>query len=546
VTPQTKAPDNVSLNPGQSHKTTLVSLALLTLVSGFAAQGVTAINPEDFLPWVVAFALIVAWTFRRPRELDLFEPVTYLTWIHYAPAFVVGSGMLAVGYTRYPYAGLVGNPIAACALALSYIGIGYMALRLGSRWRGARALGDRLAPLWPSPSRERTIPLVAIVGVIALGLAANYGAFRAGVIGFAVPRPPGPLDAAVSYAGLLMALGHFLFWFRWFAPEQQRPSRVALIIPVLVVVVSMVIMGNRGALLLSYLHALMAYRLARGRMTLVQTVVAVLFAFVALGIGMTYGSLFRSLRGGESGSAAAVARDAAAAPRSSESNAASSARPPASTAPAVPRSTAPPPQAQPSLGRHLQVAAEAATTLIQNPNTTPVSRILKLVGQRLNLVADASVSIARYPTLRPLEAEHGISDMWTMTWTGFVPRLLWPNKPKVSDARAYSALYFNYGGNSYATTPPVDLIRNVGPFGMPLGMALFGVVLGVLSTALLTPHSAGRAERAALFALLLVNINLEGSFGLLLPTMFRVGLVVVIGLVMVRLFSVRPRSWRAQ
>ncbi len=68
-------------------------------------------------------------------------------------------------------------------------------------------------------------------------------------------------------------------------------------------------------------------------------------------------------------------------------------------------------------------------------------------------------------------------------------------------------------------------------------MALLGLVLGALGVALTGPASSATGERAALFSLLLVNVNLEGSYGLLLPTMLRVAVVVLLGLLMVRLWS---------
>ncbi len=566
--------ENSSVREGRSHRTTLVTLALLTLASATATQWVAATHPKSLVPWVGMFALIVAWTFRRPRSVDLFEPFTFLSWIHYAPAFVVGSSLLAFGFLAYPYPTIVADPVASCALTLAYTALAYLALRAGSRWRGARALGTQLGRMLPAPRAERTIPLVAILVLIAIGMTANYGAFRAGIIGFAVPRAPGPLDAAVSYAGLFTTLGHFLFWFRWFAPEQKRLPRIALLVPLLVVLSTMVILGNRGALLMQYLVAALAFRFARGRLSVAQGVVAVMLAFVALGIGMTYGSLFRQLRGGESGSAAAAVKDAAARPAAtpvpppvtppapiakpaaSPVTPAPAAQPPppAATAPpaaiappvtiATPVTTAPtvapaatPTLPPPSLERHLEVAAETANTLIRHPLSAPLARIFAGAGQRLNIVSDASVSIARYPALQSLEPQYGIASIWTMTWSGFVPRVLWPGKPMVSDARAYSSLYFGHNLNSYATTPTVDLIRNFGPRGMPLGMALFGVVLGALGVALMAPTSPGRSERAALLSLILVNISLEGSFGLLLPIMFRDAFIVVLGLALVRLLS---------
>ncbi|MEO7795227.1 MAG: hypothetical protein ABIV06_10675 [Thermoanaerobaculia bacterium] len=201
--------------------------------------------------------------------------------------------------------------------------------------------------------------------------------------------------------------------------------------------------------------------------------------------------------------------------------------------------------ARPSLQRQFAAAAATAGTLVRNPGAARMNAILAGAGQRLNLISDVSVTIARYPALRELEAERGIADLWTMTWTGFVPRALWPGKPRVSDARAYSALYFGWDGNSYATTPPADLIRNVGPLFMPLGMALFGVVLGALRAGLTSAAGPVNGERAALFSILLLSVNLEGSYGLLLPTLLRVGFVVLLGLGIVRLWRLWPTAARA-
>ena len=569
---------------GLSNRVALLGLALLTLVAGTATRWVAAAQPHSLLPWVGLIALAIGWTFRRPRAVDLFEPFTFLSWIHYAPAFVVGSFLLAVGVVGYPYAAIVADPVAACALALVYVTLGYLALGLGCRWRGAAALGQRLERALPTPAAERTIPLAAIFLLVALGFAANYGAFRSGIIGFAIARPPGPLDAAVSYAGVLLTLGHFLFWFRWFDPAQRRPSRFALALPLLVVATSMVIWGNRGALLACYLVAALAFRWARGPLTRTQGAVVVAFAFLALFVGMIFGSLLRQLKGGETGSPAAAAAAAAAvlaAARPVEPPAAESIERPvleaAAPAPAADMSqpatkSAPSPSsaassvaaaapenatpavsaaaaedaaaesARPSLQRQFAAAAATAGTLARNPGSARLNAILAGAGQRLNLISDVSVTIARFPALRELEAEHGIADLWTMTWTGFVPRALWPGKPRVSDARSYAALYFGWDGNSYATTPPADLIRNVGPLFMPLGMALFGVVLGALRAGLIASAPVGTGERAALFSILLLSVNLEGSFGLLLPTMLRVGFVALLGLGIVRLWSLRSKA----
>lgn len=515
-----------------SHRTALLGLGVLTAAAIGASRVVETLHTQSLLPWVALATGVIAWTFRRPRQVDLFDPVVFVSWTHYAPVYVVGAFLLAAGIVPYPYAGLIPDAVSACALALLYIVIGYLALRLGGRWQGVGSLATRVARLLPAAPAPRTIPLGAILCLVAIGAVANYEAFRVGIIGFAIARPPGPFDAAASYTAALMSLGHFLFWFRWFDPQQVRPSAAALVVPLFVVVFAMTLNGNRGALFSAYLTAAFAYRLARGRLTLRQHVVVVTLAFLALGAGMVFGTAFRILKGGETGAPTAATATTDTAPTRSTGDAAATPRPgeKPGPAPTVPR---------PSLTRQFEMAAATTRSLASDPGSVRAMNILATVGQRLNLLSDLSVAVARYRQLRPLEAEAGVADLWTMTWTSVVPRALWPGKPRVGNVRAFSALYFGWDGNSYAWTPPGDLIRNVGTPGMPLGMAVLGVVLGTLSAALVGFGPAVIAERGALFAMLLVTTNLEGPYGLLLPTMLRIGVVVLFGLGVVRAWSWR-------
>ena len=557
-----------SKSAGAPHHTALLLLALLTLGAGFAEPWVQALQPRNLVPWVGLSALAVAATFCRPREVDLFEPFTFLSWTHYAPAYVVGAFLLAIGVVDYPYPGLIPDPVGVCALALVYLVLGYLALGLGCRSRAAATLGGRLASFLPAPPQDRTIPLPAILLLVAIGLAAGYGAFRSGIIGYAVPRAPGPFDAAASYAVTFMTLGHFLFWFRWFDPRQKRLPRVTLAVPIFIVGSSIVMWGNRGMLLACFLVAAFAFRQARGRLSLAQGSAVVALAFVALSIGMVYGSLFRRLKGGETGARAASAAPAVTPPvmvpevearltpslrgdLTATSESAESPAPAVSSAAVDPSATAhlsPSPglrPERPSMERQFNVATATIATLVQKPRSAGFGAILASAGQRLNLLSDVSVTIARYRALRPLEASHGIVDIWTQTWTGFVPRAIWPTKPRVGDPRAYGALYFSNDGNSFAISPPADLIRNGGPLVMPVGMALLGLVLGILHAALTTDGPAAAGGRAALCAMIVLSLNLEGPYGLLLPTMLRVGFVSLVGLGLLclwRLPALRRRS----
>ena len=151
-----------------------------------------------------------------------------------------------------------------------------------------------------------------------------------------------------------------------------------------------------------------------------------------------------------------------------------------------------------------------------------------------------AVVVANYRRLRAEEERHGIADnIWRETWTALVPRALWPGKPIVSDARTYSLVYFGAGNTSYALTPMADLLRNFGPLGVVLGMALLGCGLRAWFR-LLVEDQPLRVPRTALYLPVLMSISYEGFFGPLLPGAMRIAAVTVAGLALVHAMVV----WR--
>jgi len=152
--------------------------------------------------------------------------------------------------------------------------------------------------------------------------------------------------------------------------------------------------------------------------------------------------------------------------------------------------------------------------------------------------------VANSETMKQARAEYGIPTIWTMIWTGFIPRAIWPNKPAVSGARGIGLLYFRYGESSPAITPMIDLLLNYGRFSIPIGMALLGMLLGFSYSALIETEIVS-AWRIAGYYMLLSCINYEGFFGSILPLLIRAFFVFIIGtsliLTMTKTHNVRKR-----
>jgi hypothetical protein len=166
---------------------------------------------------------------------------------------------------------------------------------------------------------------------------------------------------------------------------------------------------------------------------------------------------------------------------------------------------------------------------------------IETLAARMETTSSLAVVVANYEKLETYASDYGLAgNIWTFTWTAFIPRFVWPDKPIISDARAYSALYFDYGENSFAMTPMGDLLRNFGPLGVPIGMALLGLVLRILHVALVESQVRS-VWRATLYFMLLTRVSYEGFFGTILPDMIRTTVIVVVAGILVN-FMVRRKS----
>ena len=108
--------------------------------------------------------------------------------------------------------------------------------------------------------------------------------------------------------------------------------------------------------------------------------------------------------------------------------------------------------------------------------------------------------------------------------------------PVASDPRRFSDLYFNFNGSSFAITPIGDLLRNFGIIGVPIGMAILGLVLRLIYSSLVEGQPPV-VWRLNLYFMLLSSVSYEAFYGTIIPDLFKVGFIAVIGILLVNLIA---------
>ena len=188
-------------------------------------------------------------------------------------------------------------------------------------------------------------------------------------------------------------------------------------------------------------------------------------------------------------------------------------------------------------------AGQIAATIDYITNEDPVvlaQNGAQALADRIENLSSVAVVVANYERLAPYEASYGLeNNIINDTLTSFIPRFLWNEKPPTSDARAYSALYFSFGDNSFAISPFADLLRNFGPLGVPLGMLVLGIYLRLIYSMLIESASPSMWKKVAYFPLLTL-VSYEAFYGPIFPSIVRTVVVLVISLFIVNLI-VRTR-----
>lgn len=431
-------------------------------------------------------------------KLDLFHPLTFAAWSYIFPAFVVGGLIISFGLVNPQHLTYIENPQYNLPLSLVYVSLGYLALSLGFALPfGARVAAklDTRLPKWQWDPNSVWLPgLLLLFAGVALNL---FGVLQ-GIMGYQNITETGVFDALLVFFLSFLSAGYILIWLGIFSkPKRNLLYFVCLIAVFVFLPIRMILLGSRSALLISIIPIAMAFFYTGRKMRAKHAAFLGLAFFVAIGLGMIYGSTFRNIRGYET---------------------------------------------RWNSGDYFGAVASTLSYLADTDPTIIISDGAQNLADRVENLSSLGVVVANYERLAPYEASYGLeNNIVNDAMTAFIPRFVWQDKPNTSNARAYSALYFNYGDNSFAMSPFGDLLRNFGPIGVPIGMLILGIYLRCLYSTLIDTDNPALWKKVAYYPLL-TEISYEAFYATMLPSTIRTAFVLIISVVFINFVirMVRP------
>lgn len=481
----------------------LISLTLMILTSvlcvGFVLAEGDVESPLLFpylLPWIALTAAVVlapiVYKFLKGR-FNLFDPLTFASWTYFLPVFVFGGLIFAAGLNQPFFVDFIDDPKTNLPLTYFYIVIGIAGLIVGYHVSFAAKLGGYFReklPSWDWKPENLVLPGLVL---LVIGFWFNISALIAGIIGFQQVEQLNAFDNVQYFLSLLVLESSFLLWTYIFQTK-RRDTKFFLVLALLIAIIPLrvVISGSRGGLFHMFIMVAMAYVFSGKKLKPKQSVAFAAALVLVIFLGMVYGTTFRGVKGSE---------------------------------------------AKVGAGEYIGSAVKTVDVISSKDGSAVFSEALANLGERLENVSALAVVVSNYEKLAPYEAAYGLeNNIWTYTWTAFIPRVVWEDKPVVSDARAYSELYFNYGENSFPMTTIGDLLRNFGSYGVPLGMFVLGFVLRVVYACLIE-NQPPSAWRAMAYFMLITRVSHEGFYGTILPEMIRALLIVVVSVLLIKFIA---------
>lgn len=448
------------------------------------------------LPWIGGAAAVILFPIAYKLyngKFTLFDPVTWAAWSYFFPVYVLGGLVFALGINQPYFVAFIDDPEINLPLTYLYIILGVGGLTIGYYIPFASKIGRYIGAKLPAWNwQPDSIVLPAFI-LLAIGFWFNVSAWLSGVLGFQRTIQFDALDNVQYFLSLLVLESTFLLWLYVFQTKNRKSTAFLITLAVLIAIIPIrtMIAGSRGSLFQSFIVILMAYVFSGKKLKPKQGVAFAGTLIVVIFIGMIYGTTFRNVKGNET---------------------------------------------RVSAESYVDSAFQTVEVIGSTDITVVFSEALSNLGERLENVSALAVIVSNYEKLAPYEAAYGMeNNIWVYTWTAFIPRIIWNDKPIVSDARAYSDLYFNYAENSFPMTTIGDLLRNFGPAGVPFGMMLLGFVLRFIYAAMIEDKPASM-WRAMTYFMLITRVSHEGFYGTILPEMIRVGLIVAGSLFLIKFF----------
>jgi hypothetical protein len=453
------------------------------------------------LPWI-AFAGVVVLAppvyLAIRKRFDVFHPLVFAAWSYFFPAFVLGGLILASGWSQPYYLAFIPDLEYYLPLTLVYVALGFAGLTLGFVLPFGKRVGDALSlrlPVWDWKPNEILFPGVLLLGV---GIFFSTSAFTAGITGYQRGSLLDTFDATLTFFTYFVPVSSFILWYAIFSTE-HRTLHFKLVAGLLIVLIpyQTLLSGSRGGLIHNMLPIAMAFWLSGRRIKLHHGIILGFVLTGAVLLGIIYGTTFRLVKGTEE---------------------------------------------QVDFNSYLDSSSKALQIMGDRGIKDNMVFALDTLSQRMETTSSLAVVVANYEQLEDYAGDYGLAgNIWTYTWTAFIPRFVWPDKPIISDGRAYSALYFDFGDNSFAITPIGDLLRNFGPIGVPVGMAILGFVLRILYSSLVEGQIKS-VWRSSAYYLILIKISYEGFYGTILPDLIRMAVIVLLAGFVINLM-VRRRSF---
>ncbi len=489
---------------GNSSSKKLIPVAVLwgaTLVAGLGflwlQDGFNAGLGEFYLiPWAILAGIVIlapSIIIYFGGKMDVFHPLVFGVWTYIFPAFVLGAVILAFGWSDPYYLTFVENPQYNLPLSLFYVVLGYVSIVAGfyfplNKFFVLRL--ERILPDWEWCPEEVLFPGILLM---AFGIGFNILGFVQGLLGFQRIDEFGLFDGLLFFLTIIYTIGNLLLWLAIFQTKSRNSLFYILVgLLILMIPMKMALQGSRGSLMLSVLPVAMAFWYSGRRLKWQHTVAFAGVLFLAVSIGIVYGTSFRNIKGSE---------------------------------------------ARTEAGDYLGQISETVDYISRTDTTKLVESSMMTLFERIENLSSLGVVVANYEKLESYEESYGLkNNIYNDLVTSFVPRFVWPDKPSTSDARAYSDLYFSYGENSFAITPFGDLLRNFGVIGIPLGMFIIGIYFKIIYSTLIDTATPQIWKKMAYFPLLTV-VSYEAFYATVFPSMIRVLVVLFACLLFVRFLT---------
>jgi oligosaccharide repeat unit polymerase len=465
---------------------------------------ISATFPFFFIiPWLLALLVVllipsaVLW---YRGEWTLEHPLIFATFSYFIPAFVFGGFALAAGVSQPYFLVYIQDAETNLPFTIQLIMLGYAGLAIGYFLPVGRLVGEFAARFFRKSVYTDSSYLNPTIALLIVGIISSTISIIFGLFGYQRATEIGIFDGVLFLATLFWLQASFMLWFLIFrAPRLQTRHIVAALILLAAAAAKALFAGNRSSLIQAFICILLAFLLS-GRQFKARHFVSAGFLLVAsLLLGMVYGTVFREVKGSED-------RDTG--------------------------------------GSYTTNIFDTIDKIGTDYQSSLLGTGFTSLAERMDTLSSVAVVVSNYEQLAPYEASYGLNDNITRDLVTFlVPRVIWPGKPLASEPRQYSALYFNYGENSFAITPIGDLIRNFGVPGVFLGMLILGMILRFLYR-WLVEGQVRVLWRSTLYFMLLTGVSYEGFYGSILPLLVKVGITVVVGILVVHFLAKRTGGKR--